>query len=547
MMLKEMMNTRQAVKSVEGYNTLSRREQDKIAGESGLLICWIFGPMLLLIPLYFLLPEAWFENCLGSATFLSIAGLFVGLYQVEKNRQIQDEGSAIGAALVFFFVVFGFGCLWQVHFLLAIAFAAALIWYAKVYITEADKYNKYIREVKGKFIGYYCRFPKTKYPEIVALFKIHGIKRMDVCIYKEPMLTNLPYQNEYERLTKQMEAEQGAYAEKLFEPVVKHFLDVTGLEIGKTYTLKQHPVIRSKISYLVTLTDNLSSENGFVTTKEGLSFFDAAAPIVTLESINMERAFRASRYGRGEDDYINCPMTEEEYNAFYDALITAETAPVHGFENNRVFEGCMPVEVMAARGRQTLAFGPLKPVGLADPRTGKMPYAVLQLRQDDAAGTLYNLAGFQTRLKFPEQRRGFGMIPGLEHAEFPRYGVMHRNTFLNSPQLLDDHFRLREGLYFAGQMTGVEGYIESAASGMLAGISMWQDLCGKERTDWTDLTVIGAMGKYISTPNRNFQPMNATFGVMAPLEGKKIRVKKERYAKVAERSLEKIAEIVNEL
>lgn len=238
MMLKEMMNTRQAVKSVEGYNTLSRREQDKIARESGLLICWIFGPMLLLIPLYFLLPEAWFENCLGSATFLSIAGLFVGLYQVEKNRQIQDEGSAIGAALVFFFVVFGFGCLWQVHFLLAIAFAAALIWYAKVYITEADKYNKYIREVKGKFIGYYCRFPKTKYPEIVALFKIHGIKRMDVCIYKEPMLTNLPYQNEYERLTKQMEAEQGAYAEKLFEPVVKHFLDVTGLEIGKTYTLK---------------------------------------------------------------------------------------------------------------------------------------------------------------------------------------------------------------------------------------------------------------------------------------------------------------------
>lgn len=293
--------------------------------------------------------------------------------------------------------------------------------------------------------------------------------------------------------------------------------------------------------------DAFAEEIVRITGKEGLSFFDAAAPIVTLESINMERAFRASRYGRGEDDYINCPMTEEEYNAFYDALITAETAPVHGFENNRVFEGCMPVEVMAARGRQTLAFGPLKPVGLADPRTGKMPYAVLQLRQDDAAGTLYNLVGFQTRLKFPEQRRVFGMIPGLEHAEFARYGVMHRNTFLNSPQLLDDHFRLREGLYFAGQMTGVEGYIESAASGMLAGISMWQDLCGKERTDWTDLTVIGAMGKYISTPNRNFQPMNATFGVMAPLEGKKIRVKKERYAKVAERSLEKIAEIVNEL
>lgn len=298
MMLKEMMNTRQAVKSVEGYNTLSRREQDKIAEESGLLICWIFGPMLLLIPLYFLLPEAWFENCLGSATFLSIAGLFVGLYQVEKNRQIQDEGSAIGAALVFFFVVFGFGCLWQVHFLLAIAFAVALIWYAKVYITEADKYNKYIREVKGKFIGYYCRFPKTKYPEIVALFKIHGIKRMDVCIYKEPMLTNLPYQNEYERLTKQMEAEQGAYAEKLFEPVVKHFLDVTGLEIGKTYTLKQHPVIRSKISYLVTLTDNLSSENGFVTTKEGLSFF---AEEERKRKEEADRIFQEAEKKRQED------------------------------------------------------------------------------------------------------------------------------------------------------------------------------------------------------------------------------------------------------
>lgn len=284
-----------------------------------------------------------------------------------------------------------------------------------------------------------------------------------------------------------------------------------------------------------------------ITGQEGLSFYDAAAPIVTLESIDMDKAFRASRYGRGEDDYINCPMTEEEYNAFYDALVTAETAPVHGFEENRVFEGCMPVEVMAGRGRQTLAFGPLKPVGLVDPRTGKMPYAVLQLRQDDAAGTLYNLVGFQTRLKFPEQKRVFGMIPGLEHAEFVRYGVMHRNTFLNSPQLLDDHYKLRDGLYFAGQMTGVEGYIESAASGMLAAISLWQDLSGKPRTDWTDRTVIGAMGRYVSTPNRNFQPMNATFGIMAPLEGKKIRIKKERYQKIAQRALETIDQIVNEL
>ncbi len=282
-----------------------------------------------------------------------------------------------------------------------------------------------------------------------------------------------------------------------------------------------------------------------LTGKAGLSFFDAAAPIVTLESIDMSKAFRASRYGRGEDDYINCPMTEEEYNAFYDALIEAETAEVHGFEKNRVFEGCMPVEVMAGRGRQTLAFGPLKPVGLRDPNTGRMPYAVLQLRQDDAANTLYNLVGFQTRLKWGEQKRVFGMIPGLERAEFVRYGVMHRNTFLNSPELLDDHFKLRDGLYFAGQMTGVEGYIESAASGMIAGISLAEELQGKERTDWTDKTVLGAMGRYVSTPNRNFQPMNATFGVLAPYEGKKIRNKKERYGLIAQRALETLDGILN--
>lgn len=207
----------------------------------------------------------------------------------------------------------------------------------------------------------------------------------------------------------------------------------------------------------------------------------------------------------------------------------------------------MPVEVMAARGRQTLTFGPLKPVGLKDPRTDKMPFAVLQLRQDDAANTLYNLVGFQTRLKWGEQKRVFGMIPGMEHAEFVRYGVMHRNTFLNSPGLLDDHFKLRDGLYFAGQMTGVEGYIESAASGMLAGISLAQELAGKSRTDFTDLTCIGAMGKYVSTPNASFQPMNAAFGVMAPLEGKKVRNKKERYGLIAERALTKLDELLPEI
>ena len=329
---------------------------------------------------------------------------------------------------------------------------------------------------------------------------------------------------------------------------------------GVTKALRSHPlctVIEGEVTALpegptIIATGPLTSDAFAkvivaLTGQAGLSFYDAAAPIVTLESVDMDRAFRASRYGRGEDDYINCPMTEEEYNAFYDALIAAEKAPVHGFEQDKVFEGCMPVEVMAARGRQTLAFGPLKPVGLTDPRTGKMPYAVLQLRQDDAAGTLYNLVGFQTRLKFPEQRRVFGMIPALAHAEFVRYGVMHRNTFLNSPQLLDDHFRFREGLYFAGQMTGVEGYIESAASGMVAGISLFQELSGQTRTDWTDETVLGAMGRYVAAPNRNFQPMNATFGLLAPLAGKKIRVKKERYAAIAARSLQKIGEIVNEL
>ena len=255
------------------------------------------------------------------------------------------------------------------------------------------------------------------------------------------------------------------------------------------------------------------------TGREQLSFYDAAAPIVYKDSIDMDKAFRASRYGRGEEggDYINCPMDRAQYETFYQALMEAKTTPVHGFEDSKVFEGCMPVEVMAKRGMQTLCFGPLKPKGLTDPRTGKMPYAVLQLRQDDAADTLYNLVGFQTRLLIPEQKRVFGLIPGLEKARYARFGAMHRNTFLNSPGLLDQDFRLREGLYFAGQMTGVEGYIESAASGLVAGVCLAAELAGRPRPDFTDETVLGAMGRYISTPNRHFQPMNANFGVMAEL------------------------------
>lgn len=279
-----------------------------------------------------------------------------------------------------------------------------------------------------------------------------------------------------------------------------------------------------------------------------LNFYDAAAPIVTAESLDMAKVYRASRYGRG-DDYLNCPMNQQEYDAFVEALLNAETAPVHGFEEKKVFEGCMPVESMARRGRMVLAFGPLKPVGLPDPRTGRDPYAVVQLRQDDAAGTLYNLVGFQTRLKFPEQKRVFGMIPGLENAEFARYGVMHRNTFLNSPGLLDCHYQMlsRPGLYFAGQMTGVEGYVESAASGMVAGICAAMQQLGRPLPDFPRETALGALAHYVAAENRNFQPMNVTFGIM---EGWPERVrggKQARYEKIAQRALEKVDQLRREM
>ncbi|NLI55207.1 MAG: methylenetetrahydrofolate--tRNA-(uracil(54)-C(5))-methyltransferase (FADH(2)-oxidizing) TrmFO [Clostridiales bacterium] len=276
-------------------------------------------------------------------------------------------------------------------------------------------------------------------------------------------------------------------------------------------------------------------------TGEPLHFYDAAAPIVAADSLDMSKVFRASRYGRG-DDYLNCPMTREEYEAFYRALISAETAPLHSFETPRVFEGCMPVEVMAKRGEQTLCYGPLKPVGLET--EGKEPYAVVQLRQDDKDGRLFNLVGFQTNLKFGEQRRVFGMIPGLEHAEFVRYGVMHRNTFLNSPKLLNFDYSMRAvpGLYFAGQMTGVEGYVESASSGLVAALSMARRLDGREPVDFTARTAIGALGHYVSGyAGDDFQPMNVTFGIMDPLP-ERIRKKTERYAKIAERALELVRE-----
>ena len=274
-----------------------------------------------------------------------------------------------------------------------------------------------------------------------------------------------------------------------------------------------------------------------------LHFFDAAAPIVTLESLDMNKIYRASRYGRG-DDYLNCPMTRAEYDAFYEALIAAEGANVHGFDDAKVFEGCMPIETMARRGRMVMAFGPMKPVGLPDPRTGREPFAVVQLRQDDAAATLYNIVGFQTRLKWGEQRRVFALIPGLERAQYARYGVMHRNTFLHSPGFLNEDFEVigRPGLYFAGQMTGVEGYVESAASGFVAGLSLARKLLGLSPLDFTRRTAIGALSHYIAKAGGDFQPMNVNFGLIDPLE-RRVRGKQERYAQVAQRALDVIEAI----
>lgn len=273
-----------------------------------------------------------------------------------------------------------------------------------------------------------------------------------------------------------------------------------------------------------------------------LSFFDAAAPIVTRESLDMEHCFTASRYDKGDDDYINCPMNKEEYEAFYEALVTAERAPIHDFDvmNPKVYEGCMPIEVMAQRGHDTIRFGPLKPVGLRDPRTGRRPWAVVQLRTENKEKTLFNLVGFQTNLKFPEQKRVFGLIPGLRNAEYMRYGVMHRNTFLDSPKLLNADFSLRERpeLFFAGQMTGVEGYMESAASGILAGINAVRRLEGKAPLILPETTMMGALAGHVAhSESKDFQPMGANFGIFPPIEPH-IRDKRARYEAFAGRALD---------
>lgn len=332
-------------------------------------------------------------------------------------------------------------------------------------------------------------------------------------------------------------------------------VDRDGFAAAVTEAVKANPlvtVIHEEVTDLESLEGTVIVASGPLTSdalfadikkllkSEYLHFFDAAAPIVTADSLDYDKVYRASRYDKGGADYLNCPFyTKEEYIAFWEALCNAESAPVKDFEHD-VFEACMPIEEMAARGEDTMRFGPLKPVGLIDPRNGKEAYAVVQLRQDNAAASLYNLVGFQTHLKWPEQRRVFGMIPGLENAEFVRFGVMHKNTYLNSPQLLDKHFNLRSNkrFYFAGQMTGVEGYVESAASGLMAGLAAARAVLELPEVEFPDVTAHGALANYISNPTiENFQPMNINFGLIPPLTVR-IRKKREKNAQIAARALE---------
>lgn len=324
-----------------------------------------------------------------------------------------------------------------------------------------------------------------------------------------------------------------------------------------TRTLKEHPLVTFESELISEIPDGptiiatgpltdpaLTDAIAKLPGAKALHFFDAAAPIVTAESLNMDKVFRASRYDKGSD-YLNCPMNEAEYNAFYDALMGAELAELHDFEKKLVFEGCLAVEILASRGRQTLAFGPLKPVGLKDPRTGREPYAVVQLRQENEAGTLYNLVGFQTRLKWGEQKRVFSMIPGLENAEFARYGVMHRNTYLNGPDMLGANYALKGNpmLRFAGQLSGVEGYMESTASGMTAAIGLYCAMTGKPEPDFTGKTILGALARHVSTPSANFQPMNANFGILEPL-AERVKGKRFRYEKMSERAIDTLNEVI---
>ena len=335
--------------------------------------------------------------------------------------------------------------------------------------------------------------------------------------------------------------DRGGFAKMVTEKIRNH-PNITVFDQEVT-SIPEGPVI---VATGPLTSDALSQDIGRYFGEDHLHFFDAAAPLVTAESIDMEKAWWQSRYDRGTPDYINCAMDKDEYLAFVQELVNAQEAEVHGFEDKNVFEGCMPVEVMARRGFDTLRFGPLKPVGLRDPKTGKEPYAVVQLRQDNAAKSVFNIVGFQTHLKFGEQKRVFSMIPALRNAEFVRYGVMHQNTFLQSPKLLDRYYADRRNplVAFAGQMTGVEGYVESCASGYLAAVAMAAKIQGREVPDFPRTTAIGALGLYISDSSiENFQPMNINFSIISPLE-KRIRKKAEKNLAISNRSLEVIDAMV---
>ena len=341
-------------------------------------------------------------------------------------------------------------------------------------------------------------------------------------------------------------------------------VDREGFSLSVTEAISNHPlitIVHEEITDLQSLdgfvivasgplTSNLLSENiKKLIAADYLYFFDAAAPIVTAESLDYTKVFRASRYDKGDADYLNCPFSKEEYLEFWKELCNAKTAPIKEFEKEVFFEACMPIEEMASRGEDTMRFGPLKPVGLIDPTTGKEAYAVAQLRQDDAAASLYNIVGFQTHLTWPEQKRVFGLIPGLHNAEFVRYGVMHKNTYINSPHLLDDHFYLKQipRYYFAGQMTGVEGYVESASSGLIAGVNVAMAVLGKEPVDFPIETALGALAHYISNAStKNFQPMNINFGLMPPLNIR-IRKKRDKNALIAERALKALENTLFEM
>ena len=326
--------------------------------------------------------------------------------------------------------------------------------------------------------------------------------------------------------------------EKFAEAITKKIKNIKNIEVINE-EIKQIPENVLVIIATGPLTsDDLAKQIAILTGQDKLYFYDAAAPIVEKDSINMDIAFWGDRYGKGDSNYINLSMNKEEYEKFYNELINAEVVTLHDFEKREIFEGCMPIEIMAKRGIDTLRFGPLKPVGFVDPRTNSTPYAIVQLRQDNKEGTLFNMVGFQTNLKFGEQKRVFSLIPGLENAEFVKYGVMHRNTYINSSILLDNTYNLKQNtnIYFAGQITGVEGYVESISSGLVAGINAANKVLGKQKQIFPKETVIGSLADYISTENKKFQPMNANFGILPELN-EKIKDKQTRYKALADRSL----------